>query len=308
MPEIGQSFPSDQPSEHVRFEYLADRKTAIVILSPKPRACVTRPVLDGVHVALARIRAAHASGADRVRHVILTSDTPGVFSLGGDLDHFADCIGRGDRETMLKYALDCVHMGHVFNTGFEGTISTTSVVRGLALGGGLEGAACCQTIICEDGSVLQLPEIKFGMFPGMGAISYLTRRAPAQDVRRMVETGDPVDLDAALRIGMIDALTPQGAGMAAAHQLNERLAQGFHGRIATRYAMALAQGPSLLELETIARSWVDVAFKIDPRDIRLMQRLAGQQLRLAGAPRREPTAEPEPAAAGGQIYAFAAAS
>jgi DSF synthase len=292
---------SDRPSEHVRFDYLADRKTAVITLSPKPRACVTRAVLDGVHVALGWIRHGNADGADRVRHVILTSDTPGVFSLGGDLDHFADCIQTGDRETMLKYALDCVHMGHVFNTGFEGTVSTTSVVKGLALGGGLEGAACCQTIICEEGSTLQLPEIKFGMFPGMGAISYLTRRAPAQDVRRMVETGEAVDLDAAFRIGMIDELTPKGAGMAAAHQRNERLAQGFHARMATRYAMALAQGPSLAELETIARAWVDVAFKIDPRDIRLMQRLAGQQLRLAAS---QDQAQP----GGGRIYAFAAAS
>jgi DSF synthase len=308
MPLGGVFFQSEFASEHVRFTYDAGRRTAVIILSPRPRACVTRKVLDGVHVALGWIRAANAGGADAVRHVILTSDTPGIFSLGGDLDNFADCILRGDRETMLKYALDCVHMGHVFNTGFEGTVSTTSVVKGLALGGGLEGAACCQTIICEEGSVLQLPEIKFGMFPGMGAISYLTRRAPAQDVRRMVETGEAADLGSALRIGMIDDVTPVGAGMAAAHQRNERLAQGFHGRMATRYAMALAQGPSLMELETIARSWVDVAFKIDPRDIKLMLRLANQQLRLG--PHREPerTAGEEPGVAGGQIYAFAAAS
>lgn len=287
----GRLFPSDRPTAHVRFQYLADRKTAIIFLAPAPRACVTRLVLDGVHVALRWIRDANACAADTVRHVILSSDTPGIFSLGGDLDLFAACIRRGDRETLMTYALDCVHMGHVFNTGFEGTISTTSVVRGMALGGGLEGAACCQTIICETGSVLQLPEIKFGMFPGMGAISYLTRRAPAHQVRRMVETGEAVDLAQAHAVGMIDEVTPVDAGLAAAHRLNERLAQGFHGRMATRYAMALAQGPSLQELETIARSWVDVAFKIDHRDLRLMQRLAGQQLRLAGQPA---SATPEP--------------
>jgi DSF synthase len=287
-------FPSENPSEHVRIEYLTALQTAVVYLSPRPRACVTREVLDGVHVSLRWIRDANTAAPDTIRHVILTSDTPGIFSLGGDLDHFADCILRGDRETLLTYALDCVRMGHVFNTGFEGTISTTSVVRGLALGGGLEGAACCQTIICEEGSVLQLPEIKFGMFPGMGAISYLTRRAPAPQVRRMVESGDAVDLAEARATGMIDDLTARDAGMAAAHRLNARLSQGFHGRMATRYAMALAQGPSLHELETIARSWVDVAFKIDLRDLRLMQRLAGQQLRLASvrveplAPRQDP--------------------
>jgi DSF synthase len=300
-------FQSEYPSEHVRVEYLADRKTAIIYLSPRPRACVTRKVLDGVHTSLRWIRGANEAAADTIRHVILTSDTPGIFSLGGDLELFASCIMRGDRETLLTYALDCVHMGHVFNNGFEGTISTTSVVRGLALGGGLEGAACCQTIICEEGSVLQLPEIKFGMFPGMGAISYLTRRAPAPQVRRMVETGEAIDLAEARAIGMIDELTSRDGAMAIAHRRNERLSQGFHGRMATRYAMSLAQGPSLHELETIARSWVDVAFKIDLRDLRLMQRLAGQQLRL-DATTKSQTVRNEAPGAGGGVFDYAAAA
>ena len=280
MVSRGFPFPGNFPSEHVRIAFQEDRKTLIIALCPTPRPCATRQVLEGTGTALQWVRDLNARQPDLVRHVILCSDSPGVFSIGGDLDLFVSCIKRGDRDTLMDYALLCVRVGHQFSTGLEGTISTTSVVSGLALGGGLEGAACCQTIIAERGSTLQLPEIKFGMFPGMGAISYLSRRAPSAPLRRMVETGDAIDLQEAYAIRMIDELTPPGQGMATAHRVNASLSQGFHGRMATRYAMALAQGPTLNELELIARTWVAVAFKIDLRDMRLMNRFANQQLRL----------------------------
>jgi DSF synthase len=299
------AFVSNYASEHVRVEFQEDRKTVILTLCPKLRPCVTRQVLDGLQVATQWIRAMNMAFPDSVRHMILASDWDGVFSLGGDLDLFVDCIVRSDRDQLMRYALDCVRVGHVFHTGFEGTISTTSVIAGQAMGGGLEGAACCQTIIAEKGSVLQLPEIKFGMFPGMGAISYLSRRSPGIHVRRMVETGDAIDLDEAYGVRMVDELTPHGHGLLTAHKVNGTLSQGFHGRMATRYALALAQGPSLHELETIARTWVDVAFKIDLKDMRLMHRLASVQLRMAGTPEVR-TVNEVPLPAGG-VFAFAAA-
>ena len=292
MPTDALTFPGNFASEHVRVEYLPDRKTVIFALCPTRRACVTREVLDGLRTASLWLRDLNVREPDAVRHMILASDREGVFSLGGDLDFFVSCIVANDRESLMKYALDCVRVGHVFHTGFEGTVSTTSVISGQALGGGLEGAACCQTIIAEQGSTLQLPEIKFGMFPGMGAISYLSRRAPGPHVRRMVETGDAIDLNQAYDVRMIDELAPRGLGIATAHKVNAALAQGFHARMATRYALALAQGPTLMELESIAHAWVDVAFKINLRDMRLMHRLATQQLRLGGVRAPEALGEP----------------
>ncbi len=63
--------------------------------------------------------------------------------------------------------------------------------------------------------------------------------------------------------------------------MNAGLAQGFHARMATRHALALAQGHRSQSSKSIAHSWVDVAFKINLRDMRLMHRLATHQLRLA---------------------------
>ena len=64
-------------------------------------------------------------------------------------------------------------------------------------------------------------------------------------------------------------------------------------------------GP-LVELETIARTWVDVAFKIDLRDIRLMNRLVHQQMRLESGSGKGRVSEDVAVPAG--VFAFATAA
>ncbi len=273
------AFPSNFASEHVRIEFNPERKTVIFTLCPTRRPCVTREVLDGLRTASLWLRDLNAREPDSVRHMILASDRAGVFSLGGDLDFFVACIVSGDRESLMTYALDCVRVGHVFHTGFEGTVSTTSVDCGAGARGGLEGAACCQTIIAEQGSTLQLRKSSSACSRAW-APSATSAAVRGFHVRRMVETGEAIDLQEAYSVRMIDELTPRGLGIAAAHRINAGLAQGFHARMATRHALALAQGPTLAELESIAHAWVDVAFKINLRDMRLMHRLATQQLKL----------------------------
>ena len=281
MESASRLLPASYASDHIRLDLDLDTATLNVILCPRPRPCVSREILEGLATMIRWVREANARQPSAIRHMILQSDWPGVFSLGGDLKHFVECIEAGERELLTHYAIECVRIGHVFHTGFNGTVSTTSVIAGHAMGGGLEGAAACQTIICEEGSTLQLPEMKFGMFPGMGAVSYLSRRAPGRRVRDMIESGDPIDVKEAYDIRLIDELVPRGCGIEKAYSLNRKLENGFHGRLATRRGLALAQGPALAELEDIAHSWVDVAFKINARDRKLMLRLASHQLKLS---------------------------
>ena len=119
----------------------------------------------------------------RLRHFVLASDAQ-AYNLGGDLDLFMRLIRAGDREGLLAYARRCVEGVHHVHTGFGGDVHTVALIQGDALGGGLEMALACHTIVAEEGVGMGLPEVLFGLFPGMGAYSFLCKRVSHARPRR----------------------------------------------------------------------------------------------------------------------------
>jgi len=114
-----------------------------------------------------------------LRHVVIASDAP-AFNLGGDLELFARLIRENNREQLLAYARRCVDGVHHIHSGLGGDVRTIALVQGDALGGGMELALSCHTIVAEEGCSMGLPEVLFGLFPGMGAYSFLCKRVTPQ--------------------------------------------------------------------------------------------------------------------------------
>jgi DSF synthase len=54
-------------------------------------------------------------------------------------------------------------------------ILTVGLVQGAALGGGFEALLSFDYVVAERDATFGLPEILFGLFPGMGAHSLLSR-------------------------------------------------------------------------------------------------------------------------------------
>ena len=162
-------------SKHVRAELQKERKTVVLTLCPELRPCVTREVLDGLATASKWIHGLNAEAPDSIRHMILASDWDDVFSLGGDLDFFVDCIKRSDRDALLKYAFDCVRVGHVFHGGFEGTVSTTSVISGQALGGGFATEPSLAWAVHEGSVGAPVPEPAAGLLLLLGLCALAVR-------------------------------------------------------------------------------------------------------------------------------------
>ena len=73
---------------------------------------------------------------------------------------------------------------HRFHGGLGGDVRTIALVQGDALGGGMELALSCHTIVAEEGVGMGLPEVLFGLFPGMGAYSFLCKRVSPQLAER----------------------------------------------------------------------------------------------------------------------------
>ncbi|MBO9360489.1 MAG: enoyl-CoA hydratase/isomerase family protein [Thermomicrobium sp.] len=82
-----------------------------------------------------------------------------------------------------------------------------AAIHGYCLGGGVQLAIACDLRIASDDTVLALPAINEGLFPGMAPYR-LPRLIGLGLARRYIYTGDPIPLDLAHQIGLIDWIIP----------------------------------------------------------------------------------------------------
>jgi DSF synthase len=218
----------------------------------------------------------------QLRHVVLASDAD-AFNLGGDLELFGRLIRSGSREQLLGYARRCVEGVHAIHGSLGGDVRTIALVQGDALGGGLELALACQTIVAEEGVTMGLPEVLFGLFPGMGAYSFLCKRVPAQLAEKIILEGNMFTSDEMHRMGIVDVLVPRGQGEAAVRDLVRQQQRSPQAHLALNQVRQIAQPVGYDELMGITEVWVDAALALGDRSLRTMERIVNAQKRRAAA-------------------------
>jgi enoyl-CoA hydratase/carnithine racemase len=102
---------------------------------------------------------------------------------------------------------------------------TIAAVSGLAFGGGLELAVCCDLIVVEEHTRLALPEVKLGVFPGSGGTVRVTRRIGEGRAKEMMYFGEPIDAATALAWGLVNRIAPRGKSLQVAHEMAAVLAE-----------------------------------------------------------------------------------
>ncbi|MFT4257831.1 MAG: crotonase/enoyl-CoA hydratase family protein [Pseudoxanthomonas sp.] len=218
----------------------------------------------------------------RLRHFVLAS-AANAFNLGGDLDLFAKLIRSGNREHLLAYARRCIDGVHILHTGLGGDVRTIALVQGDALGGGFEMALACHTIVAEEGVEMGLPEVLFGLFPGMGAYSFLCKRVSPQLAEKMILDGNLYSSDELHRMGVVDVLVPKGQGEAAVQDLIARQQRTPLAHLALNSCRNLAQSVSYDELLGITEIWVDTALSLGEKSLKMMERIVRAQERRAAS-------------------------
>ncbi|KGM54086.1 enoyl-CoA hydratase [Lysobacter arseniciresistens ZS79] len=217
----------------------------------------------------------------RLRHVVIASDAP-AFNLGGDLELFARLIRQNRREALLDYARRCVDGVHHLHSGLGGDVRTIALVQGDALGGGMELALSCHTIVAEEGVDMGLPEVLFGLFPGMGAYSFLCRRVSPQVAETLILDGNLRSSDELHRLGVVDVLVPKGQGEAAVRDLIRRQQRAPAAHLALNAVRGIAQPVTREELMAITGVWVDAALALGEKFLRTMDRIVRAQTRRSG--------------------------
>lgn len=220
------------------------------------------------------------TGALPIRYLVLGSRFPGVFSLGGDLDLFAQAIRDRNHDALAHYGHRCVRILYRNMRGLERPIVTIGLVEGDALGGGFEALLSFHVVIAEQGTNFGLPETMFGLFPGMGAHCFLSRRLGAARAERMILSGRTYSAEELYEMGLVHGLAERGRGrqMVADYiRQNDRR----HSAHCAIYEASRAVNPlPLEELEGVVDLWADAALRLTEGDLKRMERLVAAQSRL----------------------------
>jgi DSF synthase len=212
-----------------------------------------------------------------IHYHVLDSLTPGIFSMGGDLDLFRDHVLRRDKAGLLKYAKSCIDTIHGFITGFRLPITTISLVRGDALGGGFEVAMSSHVVIAEEQVEMGFPEILFNIFPGMGGYHLLCQRLPVLQVEKMMLDGRKYGARELSDMGVVDRLAARGGGERAVYDFIEENQRHRNGYLALQHVKQKVSPISWEELMEVCAYWVETTMHITEKDLRLMNRLVRAQ-------------------------------
>jgi DSF synthase len=215
-----------------------------------------------------------------VNYYVTSSRTPRVFNLGGDLALFVLLIKARDREALAHYARLCIdNMYPRSQNFFSPTLTKIALVQGDALGGGFECALASDLIIAEESAQLGFPEILFNLFPGMGAYSLLARRIGMRAADELILSGRILPAKQLHEMGVIDVLVPEGQGEMAVREWIAKNAKKRNGIQAAFRAKKFVHPVSREELDGIVDVWVDAAFRLHDRDLKMMGRIVRAQMR-----------------------------
>ncbi len=207
------------------------------------------------------------------RYVLIASEKPGIFNLGGDLDLFASAVP--DPQTLRHYALTCIDLIHALTTGFDLPIVTYACVQGLALGGGLESSIAQDFIIADSDARFGVPEIKFNTYPGMGAVSLLTRRLGAARAQEIISQGKIYTAREFYDLGLVHYIIPPETPPREALRIATQ-ATAFETAFQIA-SMRRLNAPSYDELTAIVVQWIACVGKLGKTDLRLMKSLVAAQ-------------------------------
>lgn len=249
-------------------------------MRPHGRPSYNVALLDDIHAMQRGIVARFAGRPGELKYLVAGSRSPGVFSLGGDLDLFAMNIQNRDRQALIEYGKSCVRVLHRFHTALDLPIVTIGVAQGDALGGGLESLLSFNHIIAERTAKFGFPETLFGLFPGMGAYSIVARRTSAAFAEEMMLSGRTYSADEMKEAGLIHTVVEPGQGIEAAKDYIARN-KSRHAGMRAIYEVGRRVNPmSLDELDDVVRVWADCCLQLSERDLKLMRRLVAAQNRL----------------------------
>ena len=161
---------------------------AILTVDNPPVNPLSDGVRNGLYESLVK-----AEEDSNVKGIVLTGNGR-AFIAGADISEFGGNVeGRSLNEVFRKLEF-CEK-------------PVVAAINGIALGGGLETALCCNYRIADVNAFVGLPEVNLGLLPGGGGTQRLPRLTGPSEALKMMLSGSHVPAKKALNMGIVDQIS-----------------------------------------------------------------------------------------------------
>ena len=185
--------PRPEPAEPAALLQRSEGLLRITLNRPHKRNAYSASLRDALCEALTL--AVEDPSIERV----MLDGAGACFSAGGDLDEFGEArdaaVAHASRMTRGAGALI-----HRLRERIEARL------HGACIGAGIELPAFAGRVVARQDAFFQLPEVGMGLLPGAGGTASIPPRIGRQRLAYMALSGARVDVETALRWGLVDAI------------------------------------------------------------------------------------------------------
>lgn len=176
-----------------------------------------------------------------IRAAVVTGAGDRSFSVGADLKSYIP-----DLPELGGFWL--TQREQLLNRGLEVWKPIVAAVNGHCLGGGMTLLLATDLRVAATHATFGLPEVKRGMLPANGGTQRVLDQLPFASAMELLLTGDTIDAESALRLGLINRVVPGAELLDCALGLARRIAE--NAPLAVQAAKELAYRSRDVDLAT----------------------------------------------------------
>lgn len=227
-----------------------DRRGDVAVWTlARPKA---KNALDGATFQALEQAIAVAAADEALRSVVLTAEGD-TFASGGDLRELRTALGPAD-------AVRVAELGRRVCDGIGSLeVPVIAALPGAAIGGGAELALACDFRVAAPRASLCFKHAHMGVTTAWGVLPRLVAVAGHSAASRLLLTGRVVDAEEGMRLGVFDAICPEGGLLDHALALAAEITRGSPLAIAGLKALlreaCRAEGLRALERGRFVATW-----------------------------------------------------
>ncbi len=197
----GETIPEGIKAENWAMEFVTlsvNGKVATITMSrPEDMNALNEEVMGQLDCKFSQ-----ADGRPDIETIILTGSGK-AFVAGADIKFFVKNIKSNTIDnivTFTKYGQEV--LAKIDNSSKK----VVGILNGLALGGGMELALCCDVLLAVPKTKIAFPETGIGIYPGLGGTQRSAQRVGKGLAKYLVLTGQMLGAKQALEISLIDGI------------------------------------------------------------------------------------------------------